>query len=93
MSMVLLLKDFSVRERKEKLKFQEPEILSSLLMGECHFVMSLATCSNFDGVRKHWLILGKQSVLARKHPEVIDWAIYWLLSNSSQKETVSCEFL
>lgn len=72
MSMILLLQDFSVQERKEELKFQETEILSSLLVGECHLVMSLATCSTSDDVRKHWLILGEQSILVGKHPKVID---------------------
>lgn len=60
MSILPVLEDFSGQKRKEKLKFQESKIISLLLMGECHFILSLAICSAFDGIRKHWLILGEQ---------------------------------
>lgn len=66
MSVILLLKDFSLQERKENVEFQETIILSSLVMGEWHFVMNLATCSTFDVIRQHWLILGEQSVFVGK---------------------------
>lgn len=32
--MIILLEDFSVRERRENVEFQETRILSSLVMGE-----------------------------------------------------------
>lgn len=51
--------------RKENVEFQETRILSSLIMGELHFVMDLTTCSTFDVIKQHWLIL-EQSVLAGK---------------------------
>lgn len=59
MSMILLLKDFSVQERK-MWNFKKPEFFPQL-----RFVMYLTTCSTFDVIKHHWLIL-EQSVLAGK---------------------------
>lgn len=42
MPMILSLKHFNVQDRKEKLTFQKTQFHSLLLMGEFHFVMSLA---------------------------------------------------